>query len=70
MPSRAVINNLKNTSRSDPGGVDVLAHVIKICKDSFGTQEAFVRSVEATPEPLCILATDQQLTDMERFIGN
>ena len=41
--NRKQIYNVKNTSRSDPGGVHVRAHVINICKDSFGTQDAFVR---------------------------
>ena len=29
--------------------------------------EHFIRSVEAGPEPMCFLATDQQLVDLERF---
>jgi hypothetical protein len=33
------------------------------CKED----SAYIRSVEAAPEPMCILATDQQLTDLERF---
>ena len=36
----------------------------KLCGDSF------VRVVAASPEPMCILATDQQLFDMERFCTN
>ena len=28
---------------------------------------AFVRSVEAAPEPMCVLATNQQLSDLQRF---
>ena len=38
-----------------------------MCKESYGTEEEFVRAVEATPEPMCVLATNQQLSDMERF---
>ena len=38
-----------------------------MCKESSGCETAFVRSVECAPEPMCILATDQQLADMERF---
>jgi len=37
-----------------------------MCKESMGS-EMFVRSVEAAPEPMCILASDQQLKDLERF---
>ena len=48
---------------------DVLAQVMLMCKESSGSQ-AYVRSVEAAPEPMCILTTDQQLSDMERFCTN
>lgn len=40
-----------------------------MCKKSSGSQ-VYVRSVEAAPEPMCILTTDQQLSDMERFCTN
>ena len=46
---------------------DVLAQVMQMCKDS-ANSGMFVRSVEAAPEPMCILASDQQLTDIERFV--
>ena len=45
---------------------DVLAQVMLMCKESAGSQ-AYVRSIEAAPEPMCILMTDQQLADLERF---
>ena len=35
-------------------------------KESSGS-DAFVRSVEAAPEPMCVVSTDQQLLDIERF---
>lgn len=37
---------------SSPGnlpGVDVLTHVMQVCKDSVGSGEVFVRSVEGAP---------------------
>ena len=37
-----------------------------MCKETSDSQ-AYVRSVEAAPEPMCILATDQQVADLERF---
>ena len=37
------------------------------CKDTCLTSGAFIRSVEAAPEPMCVLCTDQQLKDTERF---
>ena len=45
---------------------DVLAQVMQMCKESTDSS-MFVRSVEAAPESMCILASDQQLTDIERF---
>ena len=45
---------------------DVLAEIMHMCKDTSASQ-AYVRSVEAAPEPMCVLATDQQLVDIERF---
>ena len=40
---------------------------MRLCKDSISTDDVFIRSVEAAPEPLCVLATKQQLVDLERF---
>lgn len=34
------------------------------CKDTSSTSDAFIRSVA---EPMCVLSTDQQLYDLERF---
>ena len=45
---------------------DTLAHIMNLCKHEKGSR-AFIRSVEAAPEPMCLLATDQQLVDLERF---
>ena len=45
---------------------DVLAQVMQMCTDS-ANSGMFVRSVEAAPEPMCILASDQQLIDIERL---
>ncbi len=45
---------------------DTLAHIMNLCKQEKGSS-ASIRSVEAAPEPMCLLATDQQLVDLERF---
>jgi len=37
-----------------------------MCKESVDS-EIFAPSVEAAPEPMCILASDQQLKDLECF---
>ena len=68
---RKQVQNLKySESHSDllcKPSTDILAHVMQICKDSAESDSVFVRSVEAAPEPMCVLATNQQLKDMERF---
>ena len=46
---------------------DTLAEVMQMCKDTSSGTDAFIRSVEAAPEPMCVLATSQQLADIERF---
>lgn len=46
---------------------DVLAEVTQMCKDNEGSEHKFIRSIEAAPEPMCVLSTDQQLLDLERF---
>lgn len=71
--NRKQVYNLKSTINNQVQGVaskamphsDVLAEVMLMCKDS--SEQAYVRSVEAAPEPMCVLATDQQLADLERF---
>ena len=42
---------------------DTLAHVMKTCKETSSSEDAFIRSVEAAPEPMCV----QQLIDLQRF---
>ena len=49
---------------------DTLAEIITSCKATFGTSDAFIRMVAAAPEPMCVLATDQQVCDMARFCTN
>lgn len=40
---------------------------MQMCKDSAESESVFVCSVKAAPEPMCVLATNQQLVDMEQF---
>ena len=44
---------------------DSLLAVIEECKAT--TKGQFVREVSAAPEPTCVLATNQQLVDLQRF---
>lgn len=62
---RCVESSLLSTSPTI-SRIDVLAQVMQKCKETVGSQ-AYIRSVEAAPEPMCVLATDQQLLDLERF---
>ena len=72
---RKQVDNLKyatqqsttSTSSNWSSKNDVLAHVMQMCKDTFGADAEFIRAVEAAPEPMCVLATNQQLADLERF---
>ena len=61
------LKNGQSSSNESHSNTDVLAQVMQMCKESSGGETAFVRSVECAPEPMCVLATDQQLVDMERF---
>lgn len=63
---RKQVKNLKYNS-DGPASTDVLAHVMQMCKDSYDSEDVFVQSVEAVPEPMCVLATKQQLVDIECF---
>ena len=60
----------KHQKSSIPTGMprsDTLAHVMRECKESSSAGEAFIRSVQAAPEPMCVLATNQQLSDLQSF---
>ena len=50
-------------------GRDLLFTVMEQCKLS-QKESRFVQEVTCAPEPMAILATDQQLLDMERFCTN
>lgn len=72
--NRRQIYNAKQTSKKDDESQsksvncsDTLAHVMQLCKETSSSKEAIVHSVVAAPEPMCVLATNQQLTDLERF---
>jgi len=57
------VDNLKHTAKLVTASSfqhDILAHVLQMCKDTKGTDAEFVRSIEAAPEPMCVLATNQQ----------
>ena len=53
-------NKVKLQTQSMTSGIprsDTLAHVMSQCKEMLSGSDAFIRSVEAAPEPMCVLAT-------------
>lgn len=46
---------------------DTLYEVMKMCIDDQSRADPFVRCVQAAPEATCVLATNNQLHDLERF---
>ena len=63
------VSYFKSKDKSSGHNLDVLYNVMLQCKSSVPGKE-FVRSVVAAPEPMAVLATDQQLNDMVRFLTN
>lgn len=51
-------------------GNDALLSVMIMCKQSIGKEDPFIRIVTSAPEPMCVMCTDLQLTDIERFCTN
>ena len=64
--NRKQIYNIQ--SRETLGGGDALLSVMAMCKQSLGKDDdPFVRIVTSAPEPMCVLCTNSQLADIERF---
>ena len=63
------VSYFKSKDKTSGHNLDVLYNVMMQCKSSIPGKE-FVRSVVAAPEPMAVLATDQQLNDMVRFLTN
>ena len=63
--NRRQVYNMKNT-KGDDG--DALLSVMAMCKESMGKgEDPFVRIVTSAPEPMCIMCTNSQLNDLEKF---
>ena len=55
-------------SQAKPDNNDPLLSVMAMCKESYGKDSnPFVRLVTSAPEPMCVLCTNSQLFDLERF---
>jgi hypothetical protein len=46
---------------------DTLAHIMYNCKETSSNPDGFLQSVEAAPAPMTVLASRQQLADVERY---
>ena len=62
------LQQLKNYRRNEKKDTNVLYSVMLQCKVCEGKSEAFVRDVKAAPEPQCVLFSDWQISDLERFL--
>ena len=63
--NRRQVYNIKNSQNND---TDPLLSVMAMCKQSMGKDgDPFVRIVTSAPEPMCIMCTNSQLNDVERF---
>jgi len=64
--NRKQVYNMK--VKEDCEGNDALLTVMAMCKQSLGKDEdPFIRIVSSAPEPMCVMCTDLQLSDIERF---
>lgn len=61
--NRKQVYNIKR--REAPQNSDALLSVMAMCKEGFGND--FVCIVTSAPEPMCVLSTNSQLLDIERF---
>ncbi len=65
--NRKQVTNVRQQSYSKAPNQDLLYAVMEMCLKAKSGEERFVRSVQAAPEPMAVLALDQQLIDLERF---
>jgi len=65
--SQQQVSYYKRGQKETGHNLDVLYNVMLQCKTSQPGKE-FVRAVAAAPEPMAVLATNQQLDDMVRFL--
>ena len=66
------VESAKREKESIPSGVssqklDSIASAMQMCKETFNTEVAFIRAIDVAVEPMCVLASNQQLRDLERF---
>ena len=60
------VYNMKQPKGDDS---DALSSIMAMCKQSMDKdEEPFVWMVTSAPEPMCVLCTDNQLSDIDRFV--
>lgn len=47
---------------------DQIFRLVEFCKDDFATKNPYSQLVISTPEMTCVLATQQQIRDMKKFL--
>lgn len=67
--NRKQVENVRVPSSKTPN-TDLLYAVMEMCLKAKSGGEQFVQSVQAAPEPMAVLALEQQLVDIERFCTN
>lgn len=67
--NRKQVTNIGQQSTSSTPNHDLLYAVMEMCLKAKNGED-FVRSVQASPEPMAVLSLDQQLVDLERFCTN
>ena len=63
------ITNIRH-KKSDPPPKDSLYEIMKNCVEDQSRSDLFVCRVQAAPEATCVLATNRQLNDIEKFCTN
>ena len=65
-----MFNKLTTQVQSKPTAsqnADTLAAIMHQCKETSTDPHVYIRAVQAAPEPVCVLATDQQVFNLGPF---
>ena len=59
--------NMKFNMKTEPKEKDQLFSVMEECKLQQSCADPFLRNVQAAPDAMCLLVSNHQLNDMDRF---
>ena len=62
--------NMQHKLNDSKPSKDTLFEIMNHCLDRQSRSDQFIRSVQVAPEPTCVLASDYQLNDIDRFCTN